>query len=687
MHTPFRALQEVYNPYSPYMPYKDRYDIQQQPDVNSGLGPVDREDANLEAEIGEVAVKPDLSGVYRIGGKKHSQGGTPLNLDPGSFIFSNDKKLRFTPQEKKVFEFKEGGQTQAENTPARVLKREVNLNHYNNSANIVKDQERQYDEISKNSAGLMLQKYQEKLGQVAYVQEAKKGFPTGIPDFSQGSAPVYSPGTKTKIDQNEQYMQYGGWMNPYSPKMMTFADGGTDPVGPGDQYPGGNTKAGRTTPKGLANSFNYPGGIDKLLQDWSSVGVDLGSPDTRGAQSAMYEWAQKNNPQLLRNMWSQYGNTAQGKQYGLNYNFDNLSDQELGKAGDAYTDGFLGARTFSPTLPHTPNPYTPGLAKVRPDVPQITGPEGVMLRQMQPDPNPGTISPYNPRVPLSPLQKANLLYSGYQAMSVPRYNPYRSQVQSPLTELARYNSQPALNAVQSSAAQAYNANRVQNPYLSGANNADIFGRSLEAQQQVIGNYQDRNVGVANQQAATNNQIQRQDLMFNTEANQRYYDQTQALAQNYNNEKRSATNQTVSLANSYLSQNQALEQGLASQRTYGKVRIGTNPDGSPAYQAKPLYDVDFSGISPHVYYTGAGSLNGIPYMSNRLYDFQAFSQELKNSGIDPNSTVGARYYAATKGQPLQQPYSYQPGVPGSGYKRGGMFGWMKSMYQNPYATRR
>lgn len=673
MHTPFRALKEVYNPYSPYMPYKDRYDIQQQPEINSGLSPVDREDANLEAEIGEVAVKPDLSGVYRIGGKKHFQGGTPLNLDPGSFIFSNDKKLRFTPQEKKVFEFKDGGQTQAENTPARILKREVNLNHYNNSANIVKDQERQYDEISRNSAGLMLQKYQEKLGQVAYIQESKKGFPTGIPDFSQGSAPVYSPGTKTKIEQNEQYMQYGGWMNPYSPKMMTFAEGGTDPVGPGDQYPGGNTKAGRTTPKGLANSFNYPGGMDKMLQDWSSVGLDLNPMTTTNAQKAMYEWAQKNNPSLINNMWDTYGNTAKGLGAG--------SQDENG-----YADGFLGARTFAPTLPHSPGSYTPGIQPTTPGLNPITPPSGTP-QGIVPGQNPGTISPYNPRVPLSPLQKANLLYSGYQAMSVPRYNPYRSQVQSPLTELARYNDQPALNAVQNSAAQAYNANRVQNPYMSGANNADIFGKSLEAQQQVIGNYADRNVGVANQQASTNNQIQRQDLMFNTEANQRYYDQTQALAQNYNNEKRFATNQTVSLANNYLSQNQALEQGLASQRTYGKVRTGTNPDGSPAYQAKPLYDVDFSGISPHVYYTGAGSLNGIPYMSNRLYDFQAFSQELKNSGIDPNSTVGARYYAATKGQPLQQPYSYQPGAPGQGYKKGGMFGWMKSMYQNPYAARR
>lgn len=577
-----RSLKEVYNPYSPYMPYKERYDIQQEPEVNTTLGAIDRKDANLEAEKGEVAVKPDLSGIYSIAGKRHSQGGTPLNLDPGSFIFSNDKDLHINPYEKKVFEFKGGGIVgKIDNTPARVLKREVNLDHYNRSANIIKDQDHAYDTIAKNSAQLMLQKYQEKMGQVAYVQESKKGFSTGVPDFSQGSAPVYNPKVKNDIEQNTQYMKAGGWSgfdNPYTTKMMTF-------------QPGGQT-----------------GGYDQLFYP------------------------------------SQSENQFPGVQRG-------------------------------------PVPLNPGqpMQQVMPGV--NPPPPGITPNSFQQ----GTTLPYNPHIPLSSLQKANLLYSGYQAATVPRYNPYRSQVQSPQVELSRYNATPALNAVQSSAAQAYAANKVNNPYLSGTNNADIFGKSLEAQQQILGNYADRNVGVANQQAMTNNQIQRQDQLFNTEGNQRYYDQTQALAQNYNNEKRFATNQTASLFNDYLSKNQAFEQSLASQRTYGKVRVGTNPDGSPIYQSKPLFDVDTSGVSPHVYYTGAGSLNGIPYMSNRLYDFQAFAGEMKNAGIDPNSVVGARYYAATKGQPLQQSYNYQPQQPGT-FKKGGTFGWMKSLYQNPYAHR-
>lgn len=724
MHKPFRALKEIYNPYAPYMPYKDRYDIQQRPDVNSTIGPVPRDESTLEAEKGEVALKPDLSGAYHISGKKHSQGGTPLNLDPGSFIFSNDKDLHFTPQEKQVFEFKKGGQVgKIANTPARILKREIPLAHYNRSADIASDPRHEYDDIAKKSAGLMLDKYRQKMGQVAYVQESKKGFPTGVPDFAKGTAPVYDDQTEDKITQNQQYMKAGGytpWMNPYSDKMMTFqlggpydrmggqtyADGGDTggsglppgyPINPSDAYPGGNTPSGKITPKGLANNFNYPDGVNQLVKDWRNAGVDLGPLNTRDAQDAMYQWALKNNPAMVRDMWKQYGNTAQGKEFGMNYDVNNLDDIQLRKMGDAYDDGMLGARVFSPQRQRsnvTVNPYNPTTPQIAAGPPGQQGPLPVPdytpPDALNPNPyQPGTTLPYNPRIPMSPMQKANLLYAGYQAMSVPRYNPYRSQMNSPTVELARTNDQPALTAIRSSAAQAYNANRAQNPYLSGTNNADIYGKSLEAQQGVIGQYANQNVGIANQQATLNNQIQRQDLGFNTQANQRYYDQTQQLAQNYNNEKRFATNQAVSLGNQYVSQNQALEQMLAQQRTYGRTQVGTNADGSPIYQAKPLYDVDVSGFSPHVYYTGAGSLNSLPYMTNRLNDLNATINALKGAGIDVNSSAAPRWFAAFKGQPLMNPYSYPQGAngygeSGQGYKKGGMYGWMSQLYNNPYA---
>lgn len=565
-------LKQVYNPYSPYMPAKERYDIQQSPDINASISPIEREDANLEAEKGEVVLKPDLSGIFHVRGKKHSQGGTPLNLDQGSFIFSDDPKLHINDHEKKMFEFKKGGFVSKRlNTPARIIKREVPLQKYNSSSDIIKNQDNRNDKIAQNSAALMLGKYQEKIGQVAYVQEAKKGFPTGIPDFSHNTAPIYDPKTKAEVEQNPQYMQQGGFSNPYTPKMMTYQQGGYNQLfyNQPDQAP-------------------FPG-----------LNRQPGAP---GYPPVSYT---PSNPELNSNP--------------------------------------LRANGF----------------------------------------NPGTTLPYNPSIPLSPLQKANVLYSGYQALTIPRFNPQRSQVNSPLVELNKYNPSTALSSIDNSAATAYQANRLQNPYLAGANNEAIFGQSLNAKQQVLGDYANRNTQVGNEQALTNNQIQRQDNQYNTGANAHYYDQTQALAQNYTNEKRAATNQTVSLTNNYLSQNQALEQSLASQRTYGRVQIGMNPNGTPIYQAKPLFDVDNTGFSPKVYYTGAGSLNNIPYQSNRLYDLQAFGDELKRLGVDPNSAAAPRYLAILKGQPLQQSYGYQPTGSPYGYKQGGFTQRRKAALGNPY----
>ena len=57
------------------------------------LPAVPREQANLEAEKGET-VLTDMNNdgsfeLYNIGGNRHHSGGTPLNLPPQSFIYSD----------------------------------------------------------------------------------------------------------------------------------------------------------------------------------------------------------------------------------------------------------------------------------------------------------------------------------------------------------------------------------------------------------------------------------------------------------------------------------------------------------------------------------------------------------------------------------------------------------------------
>ena len=91
--------------------------------VRYSLSSVPRENANVEAERGET-VLTDLSGdgtfgLYNIGGKRHSQGGTPMFLPEQSFIFSDTAKMKFNRDEMAEF----GIESKKKKTPAAISKK------------------------------------------------------------------------------------------------------------------------------------------------------------------------------------------------------------------------------------------------------------------------------------------------------------------------------------------------------------------------------------------------------------------------------------------------------------------------------------------------------------------------------------------------------------------------------------
>lgn len=142
---------------------------------------VPREEANLEAEGGETVLTFDPSGYplfYEIKGPRHSQNGVPLNLPDDSFIFSDTKSMMIKdPQILKMFNkpLKKGGYT-----PADLSKQFLSLNKYRGIL-----QDSTSDKISVETAELMIKKAVSKLGALALAQEAKKGFPQGIPVVAQ----------------------------------------------------------------------------------------------------------------------------------------------------------------------------------------------------------------------------------------------------------------------------------------------------------------------------------------------------------------------------------------------------------------------------------------------------------------------------------------------------------------------
>jgi len=160
------------------------------PDVRYSLAPVPRDEANIEAEKGETVLTDlDEDGnfeLYNIEGKRHSKGGTPLNLPPQSFVFSDTAKLRFNTNELAEF----GIESKKKMTPAAISKK-YQLNPY---IGVLANPNT--DIIGETSAELMLDKNKMSLSQLAFAQENKKKWRDGVPlashpyIASQGEDPI-----------------------------------------------------------------------------------------------------------------------------------------------------------------------------------------------------------------------------------------------------------------------------------------------------------------------------------------------------------------------------------------------------------------------------------------------------------------------------------------------------------------
>jgi hypothetical protein len=153
--------------------------------VSNTLQPVDREEANIEAELNETAYGDfDNDGQKEhmvIGGKRHSQGGTPLNVPEGTFIYSDTKKLRIGGPV--LGKFGKSPDTKQKYTPAQLAK-QYDINKYQA---ILDDP--YTDKMAKDTAARMIDNYEKKLGGLALVQESMKGFPQGIPDVAMSVLP------------------------------------------------------------------------------------------------------------------------------------------------------------------------------------------------------------------------------------------------------------------------------------------------------------------------------------------------------------------------------------------------------------------------------------------------------------------------------------------------------------------
>jgi len=154
--------------------------------VRSQFPEADEEDATIEAEKGERILTPDMEN-FSIGGKKHSQGGTPIEAEPGSFIFSNDKSLRIKGDILNEFGINPDSKLAKKGfTPAEIAKR------YPTNKLLELARSKESGDLEKDTAALSLASMRTKLNRLAFVQESLKGFPTGVPEIGgeDPNAPV-----------------------------------------------------------------------------------------------------------------------------------------------------------------------------------------------------------------------------------------------------------------------------------------------------------------------------------------------------------------------------------------------------------------------------------------------------------------------------------------------------------------
>lgn len=177
--------------------------------IGQSLSGVPEDEATIEAEGGETALG-DLNGDgmlehMRINGPKHRQGGVPLDVDPGTFLFSDAKSLRIK-DEGTLARFTKGASKKGF-TPAEIA-RQYDINTH---VNTLKDDTS--TAIAKRTAQLMLDTNLAKLSELALLQESMKGFPNGVPDFAAALLPP-ELADQVAPGEEEQPMEFGGSVLP-----------------------------------------------------------------------------------------------------------------------------------------------------------------------------------------------------------------------------------------------------------------------------------------------------------------------------------------------------------------------------------------------------------------------------------------------------------------------------------------
>lgn len=586
---------------------KDLPSVEKEPKINTIIKSNPYR-SNVEIEGDEIVLQPDLTALFKAVGKKHNKGGMDVLLKPNSFLFSAFDGLAIEDEERELFELKDGGKF-SKNTPADVLKKNVDIKHYNNLVNIISDPFK--DDLAKKTAGRMLEKYIATLGNIAYIQENKKGFPTGIPEFAMGTAPVYNPELKDEIMANKQYMKAGGpvgnpymqsagQFNPYQQAQAQYeAKKAAEAKKKAEQdalrkqieaiympKPATSTAPAVSTPQnsvitpppqndatakmaaanpptwglwkgdkmptfqniyGLSNAADKFGWADK----WDDVAQSLGYTGPKNNRE-FQKWLYNSSPEnkAVVDKWHQKYN--QGPREGV---FDSKIGIRWANAVNEILTNKNKAPLYKP--PVTTAELLKEVGKTAPKTPVVPGPEVPNLE----------VTPQGVKRAdwqFTPWQKLSQAYNWGQYANVKRYMPYRSRYTATYADPALVNPEQAVGDMKNAYSQQLASIGALSPILRNAQAQSSFGEVLSQIPGVRTQYDNQNAQILNQFRQYNNQVKNNESLVNMANDQTYYTQAVEARKNFDNMKQYTANNAMNNLLGDVTTNQKLAYNLLTQ---------------------------------------------------------------------------------------------------------------------------
>jgi hypothetical protein len=482
---------------------------------------VPREIANIEAEAGETIVKPSDNGIlnmYKIGGKRHSEGGTPLQAGGGDFIFSDTKDMKIKDPailESFGMSYKKGGYT-----PAKISKK-FNLNNPDIQKTL---NDPTADIIARSTAKRMYDNNLSQLGKLALVQEARKGFPQGPPSISMpymqkvGMDPsMFMPDVMTPQDaqvsmgkaQNGQTFEY----STYDPELVKILN----TLDPSLNVPQeGFEKLQTTTKQGTFGRFNP----EQASQNWSWYGpINWSDPSQVGKAMRMY------NSEMFNRFINAGYSPQEAKGFLNKIGFDPTKTSGVPNALDEKAGKFFETRVLF------------NVPKKKVDVAPTKQDEVGSYTQ---DPLVAA-NVARPSAGVYPQDLMNLGLALGNRLGINKYMPYDVAMPQPmLMDPTFYDPSRELAAnAEMANLVTQNLGQFAGPQALSSRASQIQGSGLKGAADILGRYNNLNVGVANQFEQSNKALINDFNMKNALAKSNYYDKTVIANQQYDNAKRTA----------------------------------------------------------------------------------------------------------------------------------------------------